>query len=172
MRSIYCDLDGVLADLVGMVGYIYGADPTGPVTYDGIDEWLADRWLADGPDPSIFAGLSQKQWASIPPYPGALDFLSELQALGRVTIVTHAVGEAARAGKVEWLQYHAPDVPIAFIAPEFRQVLAAIDGAVLVDDRPATINMFDPARGFLVRRRWSPSGLEYGDILDKIRGLE
>lgn len=143
-RTIFLDIDGVLADFAGGVCNLYGIDrdlayeswPEG--TYDvcdalGID--TEEMWMR-------IDARGVRFWEQLQPYPWAHEVFATCHEHGRVVLLTSpSYHWTSAAGKVAWIQRH--------LGPNFRDYLigppkhaCAHDRAVLVDDSESNVRAF------------------------------
>lgn len=177
--TIFCDLDGVLADFTTRAADLFGADKHvacalmlngstlhdalgvpkgkfwGKIGKQGVDFWSGMDWTRDGR--AIWGGL---------------------QSLGPVEILSSpSPREDCRTGKLAWVSWQIGDVPVTL--RKDKHALAGV-GRVLVDDTDKKIDAWRDAGGVgvLVPRPWNSgrgrwvelNGDVVGLVLDKVAG--
>lgn len=132
MTTIYCDLDGVIANFVE--GAIEAADL--PLTHDDVKEWDFFKPYMSSEE---FWGRIHAQscfWEDLPSYPWAHELVEALQGFGDVVFCSDpTLDDESATGKIKWLKRHG------FVNPgERNYILAAekwrlsLKDTVLIDD--------------------------------------
>lgn len=139
--TIYCDLDGVLAnfekgykDLTGSDAPDYNSDYDEeafwkPITDAGISFWTNLEWMPD----------AEALWDYIKPYSPQI-----LTAPSR--------DMSSRKGKVMWVRDRIGNPPIHFRQAKFKQDFSE-PGAILIDDRLDTCQRWKDAGGIAINHK-------------------
>lgn len=132
MTTIYCDLDGVIANFVE--GAIEAADL--PLTHDDVKEW---DFFKPYMSPEEFWGRVHAQscfWEDLPVYPWAHELVEALRSFGDVVYCSDpTLDDESATGKIKWLKRYG------FVRPGGRNFVLAAEkwmlsreGTFLVDD--------------------------------------
>jgi hypothetical protein len=177
MKDILCDVDGVVADLIGgfsdwlVASGLPRLDPTRLTLFDirraaltpelvDLDVVLRQRWPGAGPDGGLnaafmsFMDADSYDWVS--PIEGAKEGIADLQTDHNVYFVT-AMMDACPAhlpSKVRWMKKHFPTVPV-FTAPS--RLKQQIRGDIGIDDRYDTCARWSAMglRTFVFKQAWN-----------------
>lgn len=195
MNSLLCDVDGVVADLVGglrkWINHQHDLDfePTNIIYHHGmgrgsamenIDETLR-YWYPEGfggaftcfmRDPDVYM-----RW--VDPVPGAVDAIAGIRKTHKVVFVT-ALMKSARdhfRSKMEWIERWFPGLPIITCPTEEKHM---VKGTYAVDDRYETCSRWlasgNVEKVFLFDQSWNEipddasewAGVTWEDILEAI----
>lgn len=140
MTTIYCDLDGVIANFVD--GAIEAADL--PLTHDEVNQWDFFKPYMSSED---FWGRIHAQscfWEDLPVYPWAHELVEALRSFGDVVYCSDpTLDDESATGKIKWLKRHG------FVRPgERNYILAAekwrlsLQNTYLVDDSTSNCHNF------------------------------
>ena len=132
MATIYCDLDGVLANFVD--GAIEAAGL--PIVHNDVNQWDFFKPFMTAED---FWGRIHAQscfWEDLPVYPWAHELVRALWDFGEVVFCTDpTLDDESATGKVKWLKRHG------FVEPNGKNYVLmaekwrlAADHSYLVDD--------------------------------------
>lgn len=103
MTTIYCDLDGVIANFVE--GAIEAADL--PLTHDDVKEWDFFKPYMSSEE---FWGRVHAQscfWEDLPVYPWAHELVEALRSFGDVVYCSDpTLDDESATGKIKWLKRH------------------------------------------------------------------
>lgn len=156
MTTIYCDLDGVIANFVE--GAIEAADL--PLTHDDVKEWDFFKPYMSSEE---FWGRVHAQscfWEDLPVYPWAHELVEALRSFGDVVYCSDpTLDDESATGKIKWLKRHG------FVKPGERNYILAAEkwrlsqsGVILLDDSPANCRQFyDGGNGLSIQfpQRWN-----------------
>lgn len=158
MTTIYCDLDGVIANFVD--GAIEAADL--PLTHDGVNQWDFFKPYMSSED---FWGRIHAQacfWEDLPVYPWAHELVEALRSFGDVVYCSDpTLDDESATGKIKWLKRHG------FVEPRgdnyvliHEKYLLSKPGTVLLDDSPANCQLFNcelirSGRAIMFPQRWN-----------------
>ena len=156
MTTIYCDLDGVIANFVD--GAIEAADL--PITHDEVNQWDFFKPYMSSED---FWGRIHAQacfWEDLPVYPWAHELVEALRSFGDVVYCTDpTLDDESATGKIKWLKRHG------FVRPGERNYILAAEkwrlsqsGVILLDDSPANCRQFyEGGNGLSIQfpQRWN-----------------
>ncbi len=135
--TILCDLDGIVADLLGewirRANELHGTD----IKLEQVDRWDIHECVPMGH--AIYKLLTPSLFAAIKPVPGAVEALKSFHDAGHdVTIVTASASDpGTAAAKIAWVREYLPwmDRKDVFIGHKKH----LIRGDVLIDDSPENI---------------------------------
>ncbi len=134
--KIALDLDGTLADIIGVWLTEYNSKNGKRLEYDSIDRW--DFWIRLGYTPTrFFRELSNcwKRWHLIKPIEERVgESVEELNKIGRVDIVTARDAESSIYAK-EWLRHNNIRYN-NFVLVAKGSDKAELDYDVFIDDSP------------------------------------
>lgn len=142
MTTIYCDLDGVIANFVE--GAIEAADL--PLTHDDVKEWDFFKSYMSSEE---FWGRVHAQscfWEDLPVYPWAHELVEALRSFGDVVYCSDpTLDDESATGKIKWLKRHG------FVKPGERNYILAAEKwrlscsqeCFLLDDSPSNCLMFE-----------------------------
>lgn len=173
--TIFCDMDGVLADFDAGVIAAHGKDPVKDQRPAG--EWdIATFWGLSQPD--FWKPLSSFDfWANLPVCDGALEFFEGLRNRAPVALLTNPSESAdCVLGKREWIARNLKGWkgPVYFVYGSKKHI--AGPGKILVDDKDENVEEWRRCGGaaVLVPRRWNKRhgiiaeagalGLALGDV--------
>lgn len=151
---LFIDMDGVLVDL--MAGWMpYLNEVTGKdIKVEDINVWgVEDVW-------SIPFSKARKPlhgpsfWEDLSPYPGAVDFVETLDAMGHTVYIASSPfpSDNCAWGKKMWLEDHMPFLPYnRLVLIHDKQLLR---GDMLIDDKPENLVAFKGHR-VLFNQPWN-----------------
>lgn len=142
---ILCDMDGVIANLVGALIRTHGLNLSDSDwdKFDKHHEWgmTTDELFAPTKD--------NRWWLELEPYPWAEELLTELRKLGKVIFCTAPPPDASvPSQKVQWLREHgflAAD-STDYIITRFKHLNAG-PGVILLDDADHMIDQYRSCSG-------------------------
>ena len=154
--KIFCDLDGVLCDLVaGMIPF-YGFDNYEIPNHSyNFEDWT---FYAEGNPFKIsnnsLSNLFEDQyfWESLPKYSWSDKLLKKCFKLvgeENVFILSAPSGGASCHGKLNWLKKNYPEIGDRYILTPHKHLLAQ-DDAILIDDSDWKVDKFRENRGHAV----------------------
>lgn len=157
MRTIFFDMDGVLADFVGGALAAHGKtlDPAA-VQWD----FCSQIGFAGPGDPAFWSPLSNPEfWATLPPLPDGMELFRRAEAefgAGRIGILSSGLCPGSCDGKRAWLKKHLPAYEKRAIFCTVKELVAA-PCKVLVDDYEPNHDAFVAAggRAVLAPRPWN-----------------
>jgi 5'(3')-deoxyribonucleotidase len=170
MKLILCDVDGVLADMVGAV-FKQFHKPYDPAKLPPGEYDLCRLLATPGTELPLYVLTdtcdNTKFWSEIPIFPWAKDLVTGLQSLGMVAFCSNALwSEAMCSPRVEWLRHHfgsiAPCAATIFASDKWH--LARPD-VLLVDDCDQYVRAFRQAGGkaVLFPQPWNSRHYESGN---------
>jgi len=173
LTHIYIDMDGVLADFHSAALRLHGMTYD-PATYPK-NEWEIANILGISQD-DFWAPINAQgidYWANLEPLPWAFDLLRFCEGAAATlgaklrTATKPSKSHACAAGKVIWLQKHAPD--LRYILIKDKEELAT-PNRVLIDDSSANIQTFHGAGGqtILIPHPWNGND-NPPDMLEHVR---
>ncbi len=159
LRTIFVDLDGVLADFHSAVARLWGKDPARIRT----SEWAEiGEWGLSVPKPDLWDRVEaqgEEFWANLEPLPWAEELWDACQAACDSVVVLTSPGPfaASAAGKYAWVRQHLKTKDMLIGHPKH---VCAAPGRVLVDDRASYGPSWTREGGTLVslQRPWNPTG--------------
>lgn len=164
MPRLLCDIDGVLANL--LPEWLHWYESLGGEHVDPIDVAHYEMSKVVQDVDKCYRALGFVDYADVKPFPGIGDAVMKLRKAGwTLRFVSYCTPSAPThfAQKIAWLTKHVPGFKPAeaiFCASEEKQF---IDGEVLVEDYPRTLNEWTAARmeagydpqGFLIARSYN-----------------
>jgi len=157
MKTLYLDMDGVVADFDAYAAKIAGYHITG-------DRWPITAWKEIVSNPHLYRDLPKTPEAD------------ELVEYARIMCKTHgwellfltAVPKDndvhwAFYDKVMWAQIHFPDIPVHFGPYSTDKHVHCKPGDILIDDRLSNIEEWAAAGGIAIRHK--------GDLTNTIKQL-
>lgn len=153
--TILCDVDEVIADLLGEWVRCYNEAYDDDLSLDSLTSWDMSEHVKTECGKDIYAFLADKWiYTRVSPIYGAMQGVRELRRLGRVVFVTSS-NPATMHGKVRWLEHYG------FLSddPRHSDLIIAHDkslirGDVLIDDGPHNVKAF-PGDTILVDRPYN-----------------
>lgn len=156
MTTVYCDLDGVIANFVD--GAIEAADL--PLTHDEVNQWDFFKPYMSSEDFWDRIHGQSCFWEDLPVYPWAHELVEALRSFGDVVYCTDpTLDDESATGKIKWLKRHG------FVEPNGKNYILAAekwrlstDGSSLVDDSKANCCHFltrGEGFGVLFPQRWN-----------------
>lgn len=138
MTTIYCDLDGVIANFVE--GAIEAADL--PLTHDDVNQWDFFKPYMSSEE---FWGRIHAQacfWEDLPVYPWAHELVEALRSFGDVVYCSDpTLDDESATGKIKWLKRHG------FMKPNGRNLILTANKWMLA--RPTRV-LVDDYMGHLI----------------------
>lgn len=158
MTTIYCDLDGVIANFVD--GAIEAADL--PLTHDEVKHW--DFFKPYMSQEHFWTCIHAQScfWEDLPVYPWAHELVEALRSFGGVVFCSDpSHDDESASGKIKWLKRHGfvtKGDPDCFVLLRDKYLLSK-PGTVLVDDSTYNCQMFTGLHGqgdaILFPQRWN-----------------
>lgn len=174
LTEILCDVDGVLADFVGMtLDYV---QRTYGLRYlrSAIDQWDICTALSI---PTLNTDMArdigpQGLCSKIEPYAGAREFLSALELVAPVKIATSPFNIPWLGQRSEWLEKHMA-VPLKRTIYVNAKADLARPGRLLIDDSDTHCTAFVAAGGlaFCIEQNWNtqcPGHIPRGNLADAL----
>lgn len=169
MKTLYLDVDGVLANFVG--GFLklieredYTVEKFG--FYEDLGMTTYTFW-------QIIDEQGEKFWRNLKPYPWKDQLLKEVRAFKRkgneVFICTSPSRHPSSwSGKKFWLDMHAPGLPIFMCNAKHK---LAKEGALLVDDHDKNCEDFEEGggRSLLFPQTWNGNRLMLKDRVNLVK---
>lgn len=148
IKTVFLDVDGVLADFDGGADLWYGRD-NGPS-----QQWGYDYQAMFGMSGTQFwEGLTETFWETLPKLPWADELVDALESRfpGRVVFLTSPPLKGGASGKATWLRKNYPKLyndKRYLIGP--GKSFVAQPNALLIDDRNKNCRLFKEAGGKVV----------------------
>lgn len=177
--QIYCDMDGVLVDLVGAVLETAQQDASDERLRKGVEKIIGIDWKWTEKNPKYQKALDYindmvsddvEFWASLPP-------TSDMETLwGFISpydpyILSHPWDQASADGKILWVQDHlTPHPKDVYLTGDKHKYAVNEDGTpnLLIDDFAKYINPWRDAGGIAIHHTSAASTIQQlKDILDK-----
>lgn len=158
MRTIYCDLDGVIADFVS--GAIEACDL--PIAHDDVKTWNFFKPYMN--EYEFWRRIHEQKyfWEDLPVYTWANELVRSMSRFGNVVFCTDpSHDDEAATGKIRWLKRHG------FIKPDGKNYILTAEkwrlakpGDVLVDDSEVNCMHFCGSGGFgiVFPQPWNSAG--------------
>lgn len=170
LRTIFVDLDGVLADFHSAAARLWGLDPA---TLSQADWAQVGEWGLSVPKPDFWARVEAQGeafWANLEPLPWAQELWDACHAAcdGVVVLTSPAPFAASAAGKYAWVREHLDTKDMLIGRPKH---VCAAPGRVLIDDRASYGPAWSREGGTLVslHRPWNPSGHPPEAVIEALR---
>lgn len=139
---IACDVDDVVANLIGEWLRRYNERYDDSLTPGDIHSWDIDRWVKPECGKKVFELLGEPDlYTKVEPFPQALETIEWLREAGRVVFVT-SCGGTTRDAKYKWLRKHGflrKDQHGDYITAKDKWLIKA---DVLIDDAPHNVADF------------------------------
>lgn len=137
MRTIYLDLDGVVADFVSRcLTCLEHLRPSGspPLSADQVDRWDIETLMGISLD-TFWKGIANEEfWVGIQAYSWAQNLLRGLENVGHVVILSSpGACPVAAAGKMRWLARTPGFSGLELVLTQHKHHLAGA-GKILIDD--------------------------------------
>jgi 5'(3')-deoxyribonucleotidase len=175
IKTILCDLDGVIVDFVGGSCALHGRSP------DEIN-WDADAWSywnrLNISSEDFWGAIDRKGpafWAGLECYPWAAELVIECnRAVGSENVyacTSPSSDPSSAAGKVQWMKYRTVSFkPRNYIITPHKHLLAN-EHTLLIDDSDANVQAFMAAGGLavLVPQPWNTNAMHIEDRLGYIK---
>ena len=156
MTTIYCDLDGVIANFVE--GAIEVADL--PLTHDQVTQWDFFKLYMSSEEFWARVHAQSCFWEDLPVYPWAHELVEALRAFGEVVFCSDpTLDDESATGKIRWLKRHG------FVKPGGKNYILAAEKwrlstskAYLLDDSLANCYRFvlgGYGESILFPQRWN-----------------
>jgi hypothetical protein len=172
MRKIFLDLDGVIVDFVpaafamGGVTLEKESDYPEGFGWDIVGAINKLRRASSCPGCPIsgkqfWDSLNFEFWYNLPMYRGAMGLITALEQYGEVYFATSpTLAPSCVAGKYAWVKAYFPRFRKKLFIGASKDVFAANEGAILIDDRDRNCDDFITAggRSILVPRPWNNAG--------------
>lgn len=142
MTTIYCDLDGVIANFVE--GAIEAADL--PLTHDDVKEWDFFKPYMSSEEFWSRVHAQSCFWEDLPVYPWAHELVEALRSFGDVVYCSDpTLDDESATGKIKWLKRHGFVKPgernYVLTAEKWR--LSSSHECFLLDDSPKNCTAFE-----------------------------
>lgn len=140
IKTIYLDMDGVLADFDDRWNAIFGESPTESRRQNKNNEY----W-------ETF--VQTEQFATLPPFPGWDTLFETVKSYGvNVEILSSSGGQKyhdeVSAQKKKWLKDYSIDIPVNIVPGRRLKSNYATANTLLIDDTPDVIMGFHEAGGY------------------------
>lgn len=140
IKTIYLDMDGVLADFDDRWNAIFGESPTESRRQNKNNEY----W-------ETF--VQTEQFATLPPFPGWDNLYETVKSYGvNVEILSSSGGQKyhdeVSAQKKKWLKDYSIDIPVNIVPGRRLKSNYATANTLLIDDTPDVIMGFHEAGGY------------------------
>jgi 5'(3')-deoxyribonucleotidase len=181
--KIYVDLDGVVVNFVIPAMQHYGVDISHESQYPdgfgwnvlGATNLLRTRQnLPELSATDFWDGLNYGFWYCLSCYPGAKEFLNELDKMGDVFFATSpTLSSACVAAKYDWVKTHFRDrLRKLYIGAD--KTAYAKPGSILIDDRDRNVDNFIEAGGkaVLFPRPWNILGYDYNGFSNTLKEVK
>jgi hypothetical protein len=160
--QIYCDMDGVLVDLVGAVLETANKDASDETLRKGVEKILAIDWKWTQKNPKYQKSLDYidnmvsqdvEFWAALPPTPDKnvlWDYISPYNPI----VLSHPWDQESADGKRIWVEEHLnPQPEEVLLTGDKHQYAVAPDGTpnVLIDDFEIYIEPWEAAGGIAIK---------------------
>lgn len=158
MKTLYLDMDGVVADFDGYARQVLKTDKT-------THSWPPELWEKIASNQRLYRDLEKTPEA---------DQLVQIckkicsQKKWRLIFLT-AVPKGddmpwAYYDKINWVQRYYPDIPVHFGPYSNKKWRHCKEGDILIDDRPSNIAEWNSAGGLAI--------LHKGDLLETLKSLQ
>jgi 5'(3')-deoxyribonucleotidase len=136
MKTVLCDIDCVVADLLGPWLAAYNAEYAQDVRVEDVSSWDLGACVPHGDE--VYQIIRRPGFfASLPLLGGAKEGLEELLAKGNdVYLVSAAYSASAFAEKFDWVRKHLPFMNDRVFLTDGKTPKGLIRGDVLIDDGP------------------------------------
>lgn len=177
--KIFLDLDGVITEFSLSAMAFHGAWIPDESYYPqdcGWDVLKATNTIRElGGLPPLSAkdfwdSLNYNFWRHLRMYPGALQFLMQLEVRGEVFLATSpTLSSQCVAGKFDWIKENLPSYLRRHYIGAAKEEFAK-PGAILIDDRDRNCERFEAAGGkaILVPRPWNDRGMCQTDVYETV----
>jgi hypothetical protein len=141
MKTLFLDMDGVVADFDGYAEVLFGKRPVG-------ERWPKEDWEKLRDQTRLYRDLPKTQEADL-----LVDACRKFAKDRRVDLFfLTAIPKGndmhwAFYDKVIWAQIHYPDIPVMFGPYSHDKHLHCTPGDILIDDRTSNINEWTAAGG-------------------------
>jgi hypothetical protein len=134
--TIYCDMDGVLADFEARFEHFAGLSP------DEYRKEITQKYGEKQVD-KMFWDLIDKQigvrfWRGIPWMPGGQQLWDYIKPYNPTLLSSPSLDNSSRMGKSLWVKDHIPGTPLIFRQAKQKSEFAG-PNKILIDDRKDTI---------------------------------
>lgn len=185
---IAIDIDGVLRDFVGSVHkQLIKHQLVVPETpQPKITAWDMHQFYPEIPKEKIYqfifnSGYTWSIFADAEPYPGAKQFVEDLEAAGHVVGLVTSQNKNGWRGTVSWMHYTGVSASnihcIRFDRGEKSK--SNLGYEVLLDDKPENVQDFidNGGKAFLFDQPWNqesalPRVHSYQEFIEKIKGMD
>jgi hypothetical protein len=142
--TIYCDMDGVLADFEARFEHFAGLSP------DEYRKEIAKKYGEKQVD-KMFWDLIDKQigvrfWRGIPWMPGGQQLWDYIKPYNPTLLSSPSFDDSSRMGKSLWVKDHIPGTPLIFRQAKKKSEFAG-PNKILIDDREDTIMSWKAKNG-------------------------
>lgn len=136
--TIYCDMDGVLADFHGHIEKVTGKE------FNSMKRWehfhAIDKELKKGND----------VWGALEKLPDADRLMQYISQYDHVVLTSTGGDERAEPQKRAWLNKHYPGVPIIFAETGAKTNVHAGPDRLLIDDRNVAVDPWLESGGLAI----------------------
>jgi 5'-nucleotidase len=136
MKTVLCDIDCVVADLLGPWLAAYNAEYAQDVRIEDVSSWDLGACVPHGDE--VYQIIRRPGFfASLPLLGGAKEGLEELLEKGNdVYLVSAAYSASAFSEKFDWVRKHLPFMKDRVFLTDGKTPKGLIRGDVLIDDGP------------------------------------
>lgn len=157
MKTVFFDLDGVLADFVSGALSAHGATlPYRDVKWD----FCSQIGFNGTNDPAFWAPMNYNFWLNLGKLADGFELLGKVEQLvgkERIGILTSpSSNDGAVDGKLAWVKQHLPQYARRCIVTPAKELIAA-PGKLLIDDHDGNVDKWEAAQGdsLLFPRPWN-----------------
>jgi 5'(3')-deoxyribonucleotidase len=136
MKTVLCDIDCVVADLLGPWLAAYNSEYAQDISIKDVSSWDLGKCVPDGDE--VYQIIRRPGFfASLPLLGGAKEGLEALLEKGNdVYLVSAAYSASAFAEKFDWVRKHLPFMNDRVFLTDGKTPKGLIRGDVLIDDGP------------------------------------
>lgn len=135
MKTVLCDIDCVVADLLGPWLSAYNSEYAQDISIKDVSSWDLGKCVPDGDD--VYKIIRRPGFfASLPLLDGAAEGLEKLLCRHEVYLVSAAYSASAFSEKFDWVRKHLPFMKDRVFLTDGKTPKGLIRGDVLIDDGP------------------------------------
>jgi 5'-nucleotidase len=135
MKTILCDMDGVVADLLAHWLAVYNYEFRRNVRVSDITDWDTGKCVPDGA--AVYPIIERPGFfGELPVMPGAVEGLEALLARGHDVFLVSAGAGWALSDKSHWVAKHMPFMRNRMLLTNGKTPKGLVRGDVLIDDGP------------------------------------